>query len=132
MIAIDTNVLVRFLVGDDPEQLERAAALVRRNEIFVGLTVLLETEWVLRSAYGATRDEIVVAFRGVAGLRNVNVEAPAILMDAINALEQGMDFADALHLAGAAHASAAAFATFDEDLRKRAGALGRQVRVTGL
>jgi len=52
MIAVDTNVLVRFLVRDDAKQAARAAALIQANEIWVCKTVLLETEWVLRSLYG--------------------------------------------------------------------------------
>ena len=52
MIAIDTNLVVRYLSGDHPEQSARARALVDQNPVFVGLTVVLEVEWVLRSAYG--------------------------------------------------------------------------------
>jgi predicted nucleic-acid-binding protein len=51
VIAIDTNVLVRFLVDDDKTQAGIAEALIRANEIFLSRTVLLETEWVLRSVY---------------------------------------------------------------------------------
>jgi len=51
MIAVDTNVVVRFLVRDDPKQAARAAELIRDNQIWISKTVLLETEWVLRSLY---------------------------------------------------------------------------------
>lgn len=129
MIAIDTNVLVRFIVADHPEQFECALAMMRDKKIFVGLTVFLETEWVLRSAYRATREEVASAFLGVAGLENVTVEFPGVLMDAINAHRKGLDFADALHMASAAEANIAEFRTFDEDLRKRSGAIDRKLRV---
>src|SRR5690606_32817526 len=104
------------IVSDHPEQFDRAVALMRDQEIFIGLTVFLETEWVLRSAYGAAREEIASAFAGVAGLPNVTVEAPGVLKETIAAYREGMDFADALHLVVAREASVAAFATFDKEL----------------
>jgi predicted nucleic-acid-binding protein len=62
MIAIDTNVLVRYLVNDDEKQAERAkhlfdAAANRSDHIFIGCIVLVETVWVLESAYEFTRSE---------------------------------------------------------------------------
>ena len=52
MLAIDTNVIVRYLTADHPEQASRARALVDGAAVFVPVTVILESEWVLRSAYG--------------------------------------------------------------------------------
>ena len=51
MIAVDTNVLVRLLTGDDPAQTRRAADLFAQESILIPKTVLLETEWVLRYRY---------------------------------------------------------------------------------
>lgn len=51
MLAVDTNIVVRLLVADDPVQSQIAAGLFRQHPIFIALTVLLETEWVLRSSY---------------------------------------------------------------------------------
>ena len=64
MIGLDTNVLVRFLVRDDPVQFARAQGLIRREvarrqSVFVSLLVLMETEWVLRSRYRYTKDRLV-------------------------------------------------------------------------
>ena len=132
MIAVDTNVLVRFIVADHPEQFDRAVALIRDHQIFIGLTVFLETEWVLRSAYGATREEIASAFSGVAGLPNVSVEAPEVLREAIAGYREGMDFVDALHLVAAREAGATAFSTFDKELLKRSEAIGSPVRLMGI
>lgn len=56
MTALDTNVLVRLIARDDPDQLEQARTLVQAGACFVPDTVLVETAWVLRSSYGATRD----------------------------------------------------------------------------
>ena len=70
MIGLDTNVLVRFLVRDDEAQFERARRLLKRETgsgeaVMLSLLVLLETEWVLRSRYGLTKDEICGAFSGL-------------------------------------------------------------------
>ena len=54
MLAIDTNLILRYLTGDRPEQSPKARTLIDNEEVFVCTTVLLETEWVLRSAYGYT------------------------------------------------------------------------------
>jgi predicted nucleic-acid-binding protein len=53
MLAVDTNVMVRYLTGDDAEQFAKASALIRDEDIYVGTTVLLETEWVLRRGIGS-------------------------------------------------------------------------------
>ena len=55
MLAIDTNVIVRYLTGDHPQQARKARTLIESEHVFVCTTVLLETEWVLRSVYGLTR-----------------------------------------------------------------------------
>src|SRR5882762_881610 len=66
MLGIDTNVLVRFLVRDDPEQFERARRLIKREvgrgeTVLISLLVLLQTEWVLRSRYRVAKAETVAA-----------------------------------------------------------------------
>lgn len=122
MVAIDTNILVRFLTNDHPEQSPRARALLESQEVFVSLTVLLETEWVLRSAYGLAPEQIFVALRSFAGLPQVQVEAPGRLAEALDRAERGLDFADALHLG--ATKPAVQFATFDTRLIKGAHRLG--------
>src|SRR3954447_1803360 len=51
MLAIDTNLVARYLTGDHPS-IEKAKAVIDGEEVFVSTTVMLEAEWVLRSAYG--------------------------------------------------------------------------------
>ena len=116
MRGIDTNVLVRFLTGDDKAQARAARALVEAGDIFVATTVLLESEWVLRSGYGLAPSRIVAALRGFAGLPGVTVEEPARLAQALDWMSEGMDFADALHLAKAQGCSV--FMSFDRKLIK--------------
>ena len=121
MLAVDTNVLVRFLTGDDPGQAARSLALFRDHEIWVAKTVLLETEWVLRSLYGFGGDRIVAALQGLVGLEKVRVEDARAVQRALSWFADGLDFADALHLASIQQAEA--FVTFDAGFRKRAARL---------
>jgi predicted nucleic-acid-binding protein len=63
--------------------------------------VLLETEWVLRGAYRFARNRVIAALNAFAGLPRVRLEDPARAAKALSWVGTGMDFADALHLAGA-------------------------------
>ena len=118
MRAVDTNVLVRFLVADDTRQAKRARAAIEAGDIFIATTVLLETEWVLRSAYGFDAGQVGTALRGLAGLPGVTIEEPTRLAEALGWMTEGMDFADALHLARTEECEV--FLTFDKELTKRA------------
>jgi predicted nucleic-acid-binding protein len=122
MITPDTNVIVRLLVEDDPAQAERARALfASESTFFLAVTILLETEWVLRYAYDFPAPAIARALRRLCGLPNVNVENDHIVAQALTWHEAGLDFADALHLAVAANtADGQGFVTFDKKLVKKA------------
>lgn len=121
MLAVDTNLVVRLLANDDAEQTRRAAALFASERIFISKTVLLESEWVLRFSYELPQEVILQALRNIVGLPNVMVEQQREIVEALDGFEQGLDFADALHLAGSRRAGR--FATFDKKLIKRAGKL---------
>jgi len=118
MLAIDANVIVRYLVADDRDQAQRAKALIDVARIFVAATTLLETEWVLRRALGLPATATLAALKAFIGLDNVTVEDEPSIAQAFDWAEQGMDFADALHLAKASHCEA--FVSFDRDLAKAA------------
>jgi predicted nucleic-acid-binding protein len=122
MIAFDTNVLVRVLTNDDPAQARRAMARLRSDTVWISRTVLLETEWVLRHAYGLDAGAIGGAFTRLMGVPTVDVEARDAVLEALGWHQQGMDFADALHLAMSS--GAAAFVTSDKALEKTAKRLG--------
>jgi predicted nucleic acid-binding protein len=126
MLAIDTNVIVRYLTGDHPEQSPQAKALMDSHDVFVCTTVLLEAEWVLRSAYGYPPAQVAEALRAFAGLPRVSLEDPALAATALDWMAKGMDFADALHLAKAE--GCAAFVSFDRRLATAAQRLS-QVKV---
>jgi predicted nucleic-acid-binding protein len=128
VIAVDTNVLVRLLTGDEPEQARRSGELFARNRVFIPKTVVLETEWVLRYAYGFEPEAIVSGLRNLFGLANVNVEDLPAVKQALDWHAQGFDFADGLHLASST--SARQFATFDRALVKAAKRIGASNVVT--
>lgn len=122
MLAIDTNVVVRFLAQDHPEQSAKANRLITSARVFVSLTVMLETEWVLRGVYGYEANRIVKALRAFVGMPHVTVRDAPVLAKALTWTERGMDFADALHLAQAGECEA--FVTFDTRLAKAAKRVG--------
>lgn len=122
MLAIDTNVIVRYLTGDHPEQSPRARAMVDGQPVSVPVTVALEVEWVLRSAYGYGSAEVAGAMRAFGGLPTVTIEDAAVVAEAIDRSEAGLDFADALHLGKSGRCEG--FATFDQRFIGAARAAG--------
>jgi predicted nucleic acid-binding protein len=118
VIAIDTNVLVRLLVNDDEAQGSRARGVFETEEIWIGKTVLLETFWVLRSVYDLEDSAIAHAIERALGLPGVQVEGSERVKLALAAAADGIDIADALHVA-TMPADVRAFATFDRGLARR-------------
>lgn len=123
MRAIDTNVIIRLLTADDPVQADAARQVIQAGDVFVGVTVLLEAEWVLRAAYGFGANDIASALRSLAGLAQVTIDEAEAVATALDWMTKGMDFADALHLARSEHCSV--FLTFDRKLASRAKGLSQ-------
>jgi predicted nucleic-acid-binding protein len=121
MIALDTNVVVRFLANDDSNQSARAEGVLLAGDILLTKTVLLETAWVLRGAYGLTRADIGLALRKLLGLAGVVAEDGPAVAKALDWYERGVDFADALHLASSGDADR--FVTFDRALVRQCKSL---------
>ena len=102
MLGIDTNVLVRFLVRDQEAQFEKARKLIKREvaarrRVFVSLSVLLETEWVLRSRYGLPKIEIIAAISGLLDATDVQFEDESAIEEALFVWkDNAADFADCL------------------------------------
>ena len=74
MVAVDTNVVVQLLTGDDSRQTTRARTLSERETVPLPTTVLLETEWVLRRLYALDVARIVDALAALIALPNVRCE----------------------------------------------------------
>jgi predicted nucleic-acid-binding protein len=113
MIAVDTNVLVRYAVKDDRDQAALATAFLARNRCLALKTVLLELVWVLSSpaGYDLPRETVHERVLHIRGLPGMETEDAAGVAQALTWYTEGMDFADALHLAGSAEL--AGLATFD-------------------
>ena len=99
VVAVDTNIIVRFLTRDDEPQFQKSLALFKTRDLFIPDTVVLESEWVLRYAYDFEPAAIAEAFTKLFGLPNVRLTNPAQHAQAIQWNVAGLDFTDAFHLA---------------------------------
>ncbi len=116
--ALDTNVVVRMLAEIGTPQYETAKALFARR-FTITVSVFMETEWVLRSVYHWPRERIAMAFGDIMDLPNF--VGPSLALGwIIDRFAKGADFADMVHLHAADDADA--FATFDQQLARLAGA----------
>jgi len=124
VIALDTNVLVRYLVRDDPRQTRAATRVVETSCTvetpgFVTLVVLCELVWVLERGYRYSRIHIAALVRGLLAADDLSIERSELAWQALNAFEEGpADFADYVIGATGREAGAEATVTFD----RRAGA----------
>ncbi len=122
MIAVDTNVLVRLLTGDEPKQAAAARRLFASQPIWIAKTVLLETGWVLRSLYGFEQSAIREAFTKLLGLKNVKAEDESSVAAALALVAHGVEFADAMHLGS--RPPGGQFVSFDRSFVQRAKRAG--------
>lgn len=118
MISVDTNVIVRLLTKDDMKQFQQSLKLFREKEIFICNTVILEVEWVLRFAYKFTPDRICQALKNLFGLPSVYLSNANEIEQVLEWHQQGLDFADALHLVQSQHCSQ--LYTFDRQFLQKA------------
>ena len=122
MIAIDTNLLLRLVLDDDPVQQARVNALFKTGKLITApATVLLELVSVLESR-GFSAANIVQGVTALLDIPNFKPEHEPAIREALHGYQSGMDFADALHLAlSATHEK---FLTFDKDFMRKAKKLG--------
>jgi predicted nucleic-acid-binding protein len=123
---LDTNVLVRFLVQDDPEQARAAqnlmATFTEAAPGFVCREVLVEIVWVLECAYGLSRPDIARALDGLLEARDLVIEAADSVAVAVDRYRKGgPGFADQMIALAGLGAGRRATVTFD---RKAAGVPG--------
>lgn len=127
MIALDTNVLVRFLVEDDARQSAAAAALVERtvraeDSLYVPGIVLCETVWVLSVSYRVPRLDIVKTLAELLRAKHLTFDYPDRLARAVDAFAAGRaDLADYLIREDAIAAGCTSVATFDRHLLREEG-----------
>lgn len=113
-IAVDTNVLVRAAVGDDPDQTAAATRAMDRAEILaIAVSSLCEFAWVLRSVYGFKAAEIGVAMRRLLAAENVEMNRPTVEAG-LAILDAGGDFADGVIAYEGRWLGAETFVSFDK------------------
>lgn len=122
MRAIDTNIVVRLLINDDPRQAARARETIENEPVRVATTVILESAWVLRRSYGMAQGAIVEALRLFTGHKNILLSDPEIVKRALELADKGLSIADAVHLASTPDCSS--FVTFDRAMQKVAANIG--------
>ena len=122
MAALDTNIVVRLIVGDDPKQARAAEKLVASEPCTVAASVLMECEWILRAGYRLDAKLIAASMRDLLTLQNIDAANAALTQQALQGYEAGLDFADALH--AAQRLDGETFATFDKQFVQRAPKTG--------
>jgi predicted nucleic-acid-binding protein len=126
--ALDTNVLVRYVVQDDAGQLAAAKRLISRcvadgQWLFIPVTVILEFEWVLRSSFGYPRSDVLHVLSSLLSAAELSFESERALEVALQLFrESSADFADCLHVALASQAGEQPLWTFDKAAAKVDGA----------
>lgn len=119
MDAIDTNVLIRYLVQDHPRQGKKAKTFIDKGDPkFISHIVIIEAFWVLASSYGLKAKDIVNALLMVVESARFVVEKPSVVRESLMACIDGFDFADMLiaHCGDAADCNATY--TFDRRASK--------------
>lgn len=126
MTGLDTHVLVRYLTDDDPSQAQRAAACIataaaRRERIFIGPIVLCEVSWVLQTAYGVNKADLLVLLERLLATSQFDIGSKDAVRRAVAAFRSGRaDFAD--YLIGTLNQDAGCVRTLTFDRRLRADA----------
>jgi len=128
MAALDTNVLIRYLVADDADQFAAAKRLIRRTldageSLFIPISVALELEWVLRSRFAFTKDELVTTFTQLLMAAELGFESEGAIEHALRLYSEGAaDFSDCIHVALSSLYGEEPLWTFDKAASKVIGA----------
>jgi predicted nucleic-acid-binding protein len=130
MIGLDTSVVLRLLLSDDPAQKIRAANLIQQakrleTRVIITLAVVLEVEWVLRSSAKMNKAQILNVFNLLLESYDVEVEDEKVLEQALHIYDKAAaDFAECLFLAQYQRMGCSAMLTFDA---KAAGMTGAEL-----
>ena len=126
MIGLDTNVLVRYIMQDDPKQSAKATAIIESLDDagggYVTLVSIVELVWVLGSSYALTRAQVATALDGILRTKQFTIERADQVLRALRVFKVGKsDFADCLIERTAASAGCDKTVTFDASASKYAG-----------
>ncbi|MDB3935652.1 type II toxin-antitoxin system VapC family toxin [Granulosicoccus sp.] len=127
MAALETNVLVRYLIADDIKQFEAAKKFIEETIIdetlFILVSVSVELEWVLRSLYELNKTTIITTFNRLLESREIEFqEEPAIEVALSLYTDSNSDFADCLHIDCAQRQGRLPLMTFDRKASRVNGA----------
>ena len=112
MRAVDTNILARFYLRDDAVQGRIAARVLAAGDVFIPKTVVLELEWVLQYVAEQSERKVIECLAHLIALPGITVEDRDEIEAALGHCRNGIDFADALHLA--ASSACSELLTFDD------------------
>jgi predicted nucleic-acid-binding protein len=118
LIALDTNVLVRYIVEDHPEQARQAREAIEDAEtIFISHLVLAELSWVLESCYDVSHRKIGDILQDLIDSKQVRIRDASSIREAIRHYEEkSADFSDCLILEQSRSQGCSTLMTFDEKL----------------
>jgi predicted nucleic acid-binding protein len=125
VIALDTNILLRSVLDDDEKLSPAARRIIERDLCHVSLLAIGEMGFVLMSVYRVKPSAVARACRNLAALPNIECENEARLLAAMDGVDAGIDWFDALLWAGAP--VGVVLATFDKTFAKLAASLGWKV-----
>ena len=126
MIGLDTNVLVRYIMQDDPKQSPKASALIEALTAaepgFVTVVTVIELVWVLSSCYELTREQLAQALDAILRTKELVVDRADQVVRALRVFKaSAADFADCLIERGASSAGCDRTMTFDKGAASAAG-----------
>ena len=126
MIGLDTNVLVRYIVQDEPAQARKASALIESltDEApgFISMVALVEFVWVIQGCYAADKEATVAILDKLVRLRTLRLENMDVVARAVRVYAASKaDFADCMIECAGSHAQCSHTATFDSAASKTAG-----------
>ena len=127
MIGLDTNVVLRLLLTDDPAQKTRAAKFVHHakrldTRVIITLAVVLEMEWVLRSGARMNKGEVLNVFNLLLESYDIEIDNEKVLEQALHIYENAAsDFAECLFLSQYQRMGCSTMMTFDAKAARMAG-----------
>ncbi|OUY08369.1 type II toxin-antitoxin system VapC family toxin [Acinetobacter populi] len=130
MKVIDTNILARFFIDDPDDQqchIQRQTAIeILSQPVSIPITVILELEWVMRGFYKIDKQTILSVYQTLLNFSHVIIEDELLLIQALKLYQQGLDFADSLHIVRLQQYS---FITFDVKFFKKAANAGLKIEL---
>ncbi len=127
MIGLDTNVVLRLLLSDDPAQKMRATKFIHQakrldTRVIVTLAVVLEMEWVLRSSAKMNKAEVLTIFNLLLESYDIEIDNEKVLEQALHIYENAAsDFAECLSLAQYQRMGCSTMMTFDAKAARMTG-----------